>query len=43
MLVKQERHFTLKGRRNCSGELEAGIHSGAYASAVVRAATLIGP
>ncbi len=34
---------TLKGRRNRSGELEARIDSGAYASAVVRAATLIGP
>lgn len=35
--------LTLKGRRNCSGELEARIDSGAYASAVVRAATLVGP
>ena len=35
--------LTLKGRRNRSGKLEALIDSGAYASAVVRAATLIGP
>lgn len=35
--------LTLKGRRNRSGELEAHIDSGAYASAVVRAATLVGP
>ena len=35
--------LTLKGRRDRSGELEARINSGANASAVVRAATLIGP
>lgn len=35
--------LTLKGRRNRSGELEACIDSGADASAVVRAATLVGP
>lgn len=40
--MKQKGH-TLKGRCDGSGELEACVDSGAYSSAVVRAATLVGP
>lgn len=35
--------LTLKRRRDRSGELEARVDSGANASAVVGAATLVGP
>lgn len=40
---KETLKLTLKSGCNRSGELEACIDSGAYASAVVRAATLVGP
>lgn len=35
--------LTLKGRRNRSGKLETCVNSGAYACAVVGAATLVRP
>lgn len=41
--LKETSKLTLKSRGNCPGKLKVCVDFGAYACAVVRAATLIGP